>query len=156
MNIHVVTLDWLKDSFLQEKRLSELKYVPLEARENGSVHSQRNKKRSHTVTKNIFMGGTFAIRAESFQTLDQSGIDRMEKVIIQNGGYIKDELSEAKFVIQEDGWDPLIWQGSNENEKQVVIHFRYIQECILQNHLLKYDDGLHLCPQPHKLPIMAF
>jgi hypothetical protein len=39
MNIHVVTFDWLKESFLQEKRLSELKFVPLEARENGSVHS---------------------------------------------------------------------------------------------------------------------
>ena len=82
MNIHVVTLDWLKDSFLHEKRMSELKYVPLEAKVDGSVHALKNKKRSHTVTKNIFMGGTFAIRAESFKTLDQNAIEKMEKVII--------------------------------------------------------------------------
>ena len=45
------------------------------------------------------MGAIFAIRAESFTTLDDSGIEKMEKVIIQNGGHIKDDIESAKYVI---------------------------------------------------------
>jgi hypothetical protein len=105
--------------------------VPVDSKLNGAVHSEQNKRRKVPVTKNIFMGGTFAIRRESFEKLDEAAFEQMEKVIIQNGGHIKDLIEEAKFVIQDDGYDPLIWQGNNQGEKQVIIHFRYIQECIL-------------------------
>lgn len=82
MNIHIVSLDWLKDSFLHEKRLSEIKYLPVEGRLNGTVHAEKNKRKTWSVTKNIFTGAIFAIRAESFTTLDDSGIEKMEKIII--------------------------------------------------------------------------
>jgi hypothetical protein len=66
----VVTLDWLKDCFLQESRITELNYYPKEAKVDGSNHAEqtqsRKQRKSYTVTKNIFMGGTFAIKAESF------------------------------------------------------------------------------------------
>jgi hypothetical protein len=66
----VVTLDWLKDCFLQESRITELNYYPKEAKVDGSNHAEqtqvRKQRKSYPVTKNIFMGGTFAIRAESF------------------------------------------------------------------------------------------
>lgn len=70
MNIQVVTLDWLKDCFLQESRVSEINYYPKEAKVDGSNHAEQSQngkqRKSYQVTKNIFMGGTFAIRAESF------------------------------------------------------------------------------------------
>jgi hypothetical protein len=110
LNIHVVTLDWLKDSFMKEQRMTEIKYFPIETKVNGKVHSERAKvRKSYPVTKNIFMGDTFAIRAESFTSLDESSIQKMEKAIIQNGGHIKEDPSEAKFLVQEDGFDPEIW-----------------------------------------------
>lgn len=78
LNIQVVTIEWLKQCFMQEKRLPEIKYFPLEARVDGSVHSEQTQvkkiRKSVQVKNNIFMGGTFAIRADSFPEMDEAQI----------------------------------------------------------------------------------
>ena len=38
----------------------------------------------------------------------------MEKVIIENGGRVIDDIAKAKFVVQEDGFDQQIWKGKGE------------------------------------------
>ena len=79
----------------------------------------------------------------------------MERTIISNGGVMIDSLDDAAFVIQEDGFDPNIWNKMGEDNKNYV-HFRYIQECIAMNQALNHEDGLYLCPTPQALPVRAF
>lgn len=39
----------------------------------------------------------------------------MEKVIIENGGRVIDDMTKAKFVLQEDGFNQQIWKGKGED-----------------------------------------
>ena len=78
----------------------------------------------------------------------------MEKVIIQNGGVVIDSVEEAAIIIQEDGYDPKIWQ--HDAKTQSFVHFRFIQECIAQNNFLSHEDGLYLCPLPQAIPVRIF
>ena len=34
----------------------------------------------------------------------------MEKTIIENGGRVIDDIAQAFFVVEEDGWDKEIWK----------------------------------------------
>ena len=68
---------------------------------NGNSHSsqtlqsQRNKI---IVRQNIFQGKLFAIHHGSYE--DSSvDLNAMEKVIIENGGRVIDDMTKAKFVL---------------------------------------------------------
>lgn len=60
------------------------------------------------------------------------------------------------FVIIEDGYDPQIWDHSNENETQIRIHPRFIFECQKHKALLDHGQALHLLPLPHRIPMPCF
>ena len=48
----------------------------------------------------------------------------MERVIISNGGVVIDSQDAAAYIIQEDGFDPEIWQKMSDEKH--YIHFRFI------------------------------
>jgi hypothetical protein len=158
LNIHVVTIEWLRQSLLQEKRLKEELFKPQEVKVDSTVHavtSDAQKKRSRIVVKKtIFTGKTFAINQVSFNKKTAKDFEDMERVIISNGGVMIDSIEDAAFVIQEDGFDPNIWNKMDEEINYV--HFRYIQECIAENQSLSHEDGIYLCPTPQALPVRAF
>ena len=79
----------------------------------------------------------------------------MEKTIIENGGRVIDDIAQAFFVVEEDGWDKEIWKQDKSRE-QVKVSFRFISESIKENGELAYEDMLHLCPLPHRVPIKKF
>lgn len=63
--------------------------------------------------QNIFKGKLFAICHESYSD-SQVDINYMEKVIIENGGRVIDDAAKAKFILQEDGFNQLIWQQKGD------------------------------------------
>ena len=77
----------------------------------------------------------------------------MEQVIIERGGRVIDDTVKCMYLLQEDGhssgWD-------QEEDGPNLIHFRYIQECIVTQGFLNVGDAQHLVPQSHVVPIKEF
>ena len=100
LNIKIVTIDWLKECFMQEKILDEDAFRPESTTTNGAMHQELKKdKKNYKIKQNIFNGKTFAIQEESFINADlkdndahivdaHEQIQRLERNIIENSGRV--------------------------------------------------------------------
>lgn len=152
----MVTVDWLRDSILFGKEMPAEKYKP-KMEDQKQSHSQNNKV---MVKKNLFDSALFQICEESYPDKDKR--DSISKTIQEYGGRMMSHLGKNHkftkkmnlFILKEDGMNPNCWkQDQNEDDKvnnvqRNYIHFRYVQTCIKESTLYKWDDCLHLSPLP--------
>lgn len=74
LSIKTVSIEWLKQCFLQEKILPLEQFKPEVSDVNGARHTQtQNSQRAkYQIRQNIFNGKTFGICKESFKTQGQN------------------------------------------------------------------------------------
>lgn len=73
LNIQTVSMEWLRQCFIQEKLLPSELYKPQVSEVNGTSHTQpsltqNSQRASYRVKLNILQGKTFSIHRESFQS----------------------------------------------------------------------------------------
>ena len=114
--------------------------------------------------RNLFQKATFAIDEDSFRKQDvkEGELEGMKRLIVENGGVVVNMKDGAHYLVQEDGSNNNIWakafDGNDimDEKNRKIIHFRWVIECINQNHLLNQTNAVHLCPLPQRVPIASF
>ena len=160
-SLQLVTIDWLKECFLQEKHLNEEFYRPELVRDNSGLDSseiQKKRKDNYKPKKDLFRKATFAIQTQSFNEVDEDYIEGMRRMIMEHGGIVVDENIKSNYIIQEDGYSVDGWNkhGQGDSMSRKIIHFRFVEECIRLNCLLDEVNNIHLCPLPQRVPIEEF
>jgi glutamate dehydrogenase/leucine dehydrogenase len=75
----------------------------------------------------------------------------MRRMLIENGGKVVDKSDNARYIICEDGFNKKLWVNDNEKvdeKNRIIIHFRWVEECIKENKMLGYTEAYHLMPMP--------
>lgn len=162
-HVAVVTPQWLKESFDQQRLLGVGEFKPeVEKRkvivnEDQSQHSSLTQKFKQK--SNLFDGSTFAVIENSFD--DQEYVDEFKVLINENGGKIVASDQRAKYVVWGDGYEPNIWSMTNDdtqrdNLERDIVHPCWIEECIKHNGLINLAQSLNLVPLPHKSPLISY
>lgn len=162
-SIKLVTFNWLESCLLQGKRIDEAKYEPEYACTNGTLSvedMQRFRKQQYNVKRGLFKNHTFVINEDTFEDNDDKAdnIENMIRNIIENGGKVIPNGSKCHYIIQEDGYDPAIWNtlGNVDKMDRKVIHYRWVEECIKKNSILDDANCMHLLPLPQRIPVTEF
>ena len=164
------------DCMVKEQRVNEKLHQVCDLHNDAALANREltdsERRRKYVQRSNLFMGKAFTLCKASYGSKAmEKEKNQIEKVIIEYGGSVYEDEDKAKYIIQEDGINPDIWswfnpkegeEGSNQGEQQneqpklIAVHFRFIQDCIKENTMLRYEDAMHLCPLPQKVPVKAF
>lgn len=117
---------------------------------------QRFRKQQYNVKRGLFKNHTFVINEDTIEENEDKAdyIENMIRNIIENGGKVIPNGS-SHYVIQEDGFDPAIWNnlGNVDKMDRKVIHYRWVEECIKKNQILDDTNCMHLLPLPQRIPV---